>query len=105
MATAALLAIAALLEVGGDALMRLWFRKGSAPGLILGGAALVAYGLMVNVPRWDFGRLLGVYIAVFFVVSQAASVLVFREPPRWPALLGGTFIVLGGLIMTIAPAR
>jgi small multidrug resistance family-3 protein len=105
MATAALLALAAFLEVGGDALIRLWLREGSATGLVLGGAALVAYGLMVNALRWDFGRLLGVYIAVFFVVSQAAAVLIFREPLRWPTLAGGALIVLGGLVMTVAPSR
>jgi|GEM_PF-3065117 len=57
MMTTALLSFAALLEVGGDALIRLGLRDGRATGLLLGGAALVAYGLMVNALRWDFGRL------------------------------------------------
>lgn len=100
------LILAAVLEVGGDALVR-WGLKGSKLGLPLGAAVLFAYGLSVNLPKWDFGRLMGVYIALFFIVAQATSVLVFKEKLGTPALVGGVFIVAGGAVMTFwkgAPA-
>ena len=55
-----LLVTAALLEVGGDAGLGL---RGSRPALILLGMLLLAaYGVAVNQVRWDFARLLGVYV-------------------------------------------
>lgn len=96
----ALLAVAALLESGGDALIRFGLRGGRW-ALVLGPAALVLYGFVVNLTRWDFSRLIGVYIAVFFVVSQVIAVLAFRERLQPPAIVGGALIVAGGLVMTL----
>ena len=59
---AAWLLMAALLEVGGDAAMRVGLR-GQAWGYLLGAGLLSAYGLLVNQPALGFGRLLGLYIA------------------------------------------
>ena len=84
---AALLALlaAALLEVGGDALVRGGLNAGSMPsrlGLIgAGGVVLLLYGLMVNASAWDFGRLLGVYVAVFFIVAQLVNLVAFGARP------------------------
>ena len=51
---------------------------------------------MINLNReLEFGRLMGAYIAVFFVVSQLIGVVVFREPPSWTILDGGAHFVLG----------
>jgi len=96
-----LLVLAASLEVGGDALVR-WGLKGPRHlGLPLGALVLFAYGLSVNLPKdWDFGRLMGVYIAVFFVVSQAVAAGIFRERIQTPALVGGALIVAGGLVIS-----
>jgi len=62
--------------------------------------ALVAYGLLVN---WDrdveFNRLMGIYIAVFFVVSQVIGWLVFGDQPSTTVVLGGVLIVAGGVVM------
>ncbi|MCC2669636.1 MAG: hypothetical protein K0Q72_2107 [Armatimonadetes bacterium] len=96
---AALLLLAALLEAGGDALIRFGLR-GAKWGLWAGAVALVVYGFVVNLARWDFGRLMGVYIAIFFVVSQALAVVVFREKLHAPSLLGGALIIAGGLVLT-----
>jgi drug/metabolite transporter superfamily protein YnfA len=95
----AFLAIAALLESGGDAGVRLGL-QGRAWGFVLGPLALVAYGFVVNLSRWEFGRLMGVYIAVFFVISQALALLLFRERLHLPVAVGGTLIVAGGLLLT-----
>ena len=93
------LVLAALLEVGGDAGIRLGLR-GNRWGYIIGAALLIAYGFAVNIPRWNFARLMGLYIAVFFVVSQILAVLIFKERLSLIHYIAGSFIVTGGLILT-----
>ncbi len=99
--TFAVLTVAALLEAGGDALMRGAMRSPSPVARILlfvaGAAVLFAYGYAVNAPRWEFGKLLGVYVMLFFVTAQAISWMVFREPPARAVLIGGALIVAGGI--------
>ncbi|HEX7552846.1 MAG TPA: hypothetical protein VF378_04790, partial [Geothrix sp.] len=60
---------AALLEVGGDAIVRKGMRGGGPAFLALGCLILGAYGVVVNLVPWDFSRLLVVYVAIFAVVS------------------------------------
>jgi small multidrug resistance family-3 protein len=98
-----LLIFAAVLEVAGDALCRAGLRGGRGGLLILGGVVLWLYGITVNAPGWNFGRLLGVYIAVFFVVSQVVAVCVFREPISPPMFIGGALIVASGLVLSCWP--
>ena len=63
-----------MLEIGGDAAIRHCRDRSAWHSLALGAVTLVAYGLVVNANRLiDFGRLPGLYIAVFFVVSQVLS--------------------------------
>lgn len=100
-----LLILAAALEAGGDALMRRGLLGREAMvlrgGLILLGAAVLAlYGLAVNLAPWDFGRLLGLYVVVFFVMAQAVNWAVFGLSPSAPILVGGALILGGGLVMT-----
>jgi len=101
-----LLFCAACLEAGGDALMRVGLRA-SAPArtalfFVLGGVTLTVYGYVVNRPPWDFGRLLGIYVAFFFVVAQVISWVGFRQRPTPLLLLGGGLIVAGGLVVSLA---
>ena len=95
------LVIAALLEVGGDALVRWGLKGGRIFGFVLGAVTLFTYAIFVNTPRWDFGRLLGIYIAIFFVVSQFVSIFVFGETFRFPTLIAGVLIISGGIILTV----
>jgi small multidrug resistance family-3 protein len=98
-----LLTLAAFLESGGDGLVRKGLIAGGMPrGLwfVTGAAVLFVYGVVVNAPGWDFGRMLGVYVALFFVAAQVIAYFVFRQSPTMPVLVGGVFIVAGGLIMT-----
>ena len=100
-----LLVAAAGLEAGGDALVRGGL-FGPSPlrraGLLaLGTLVLFAYGCFVNLPRWDFGRLLGVYVAAFFVVAQVINWLAFGQRPTLPLCVGGALIVGGGLVITL----
>jgi drug/metabolite transporter superfamily protein YnfA len=95
-----LLALAATLEVGGDAAIRYGLTRSAWPLLLIGALALVAYGLLVN---WDrdveFNRLMGIYIAVFFVVSQTIAWFVFGDRPSTTVVMGGLLIVAGGLVI------
>jgi drug/metabolite transporter (DMT)-like permease len=47
----------------------------------------------------DFSTLMGVYIVMFFVVSQIIAVAFLGERAAPMTLLGGAFIVVGGLIV------
>ncbi len=100
----AVLLLAAVLEAAGDALVRkgLHDHQGLARILLftLGALVLFGYGLVLNAPPWDFGRLLGVYITLFFVVAQAMNLFVFEGRPTQSTLAGGSLIVAGGLVMT-----
>jgi hypothetical protein len=100
-----ILIVAAALEAGGDALMRvalhssaLWQR---AAFFTLAAVVLFAYGWTVNAPPWDFGKLLGLYVVFFFAFAQLISWLVFKQTPSQSVLLGGGFIVLGGVIISM----
>jgi len=102
------LLFAALLEVGGDALVRAGIHSSRiwARGCLfaLATAALFAYGWTVNAPRWNFGRMLGLYIVLFFVMAQVFSWLAFREPPPLRVLVGGLLIIGGGLVIATGQA-
>ncbi|MFC3070483.1 hypothetical protein [Phenylobacterium soli] len=101
-----LLVLAALLETGGDALVRSGLHAGDGRWrialIVLGGVVLTSYGLVVNAPPWDFGRLLGVYVVLFFLAAQLMNLLVFRTPPSPPVLIGGLLIAAGGVVMSVA---
>ena len=103
--TSLILLLAACLEVAGDAVVRLGLKEhvGMARLAIiaLGGAVLLAYGVFVNVAPADFGRLLGVYVVLFFVVAQVANYFVFGMRPGVPILVGGALIAAGGVLITL----
>lgn len=95
-ATVCLLIASAMLECGGDGLLRAGLL--GRPSLLLAGAAsLVAYGVLVNQSRIDFGRLMGVYIVIFFLVSQVISAVFFHQFPRSRTMVGGALMLAGGL--------
>ncbi|MCF3948635.1 hypothetical protein AiwAL_14885 [Acidiphilium sp. AL] len=99
-----LLVLAAALEVGGDALMRAGLHDSGASRvtwLIAGTAVLAAYGIFVNLGPWDFGRVLGVYVVLFFIMAQIVNFLGFGLRPGAPILVGGSLICAGGLILAV----
>ena len=98
--------LAAVLEAGGDALVRgalhappSSMRKGLL--FLLGAIVLFAYGYVVNAPNWDFGRLLGIYVVFFFVVAQLIGWLVFHQTPAPAVYYGGALIVAGGVVISV----
>jgi small multidrug resistance family-3 protein len=103
-----ILFFAAVLEAGGDALVRTGLRHDVSAtrwlSFVAGAAMLFGYGVVVNTPDWDFGKLLGLYVVFFFVVAQAISWIVFHQKPATSTIIGGLLMVAGGLVMTVAEA-
>lgn len=93
------LLIAIILETNGDAAVRVGLRLGR-PTYFIGGALLViAYSIMISLPNWSFGRTMGVYIAMFFIISQIVARVMMHETLRLPTVVGGVLIVSGGLVI------
>jgi small multidrug resistance family-3 protein len=65
-----------------------------------GAGLLFVYGLSLNLTPLAFGRVVGLYIALLFVVWQIINFVVFRSLPTLPILLGGALIIAGGGIVT-----
>ena len=99
------LAIAAFLEVYGDACFQSALYRSSGMSrtmAFVGGAlSLAAYGLAVNAPRWEFGKLLGVYVVLFFLLAQIVARVKFGQTPTLAILIGGAFICVGGVIVSV----
>ena len=71
--------VAALLEVGGDAAIRSGLRGQKWAWIACGCSMLGVYGVVVNTVKWDFSKLLGVYVAVFALVSVLVGRFWFQE--------------------------
>jgi small multidrug resistance family-3 protein len=97
---------AAVLEAGGDAIVRTGIHSSQLISRIgiffVGAVVLFAYGWVVNAPPWDFGKLLGIYVVFFFVVSQLINYFFFHQKPSLTIILGGLLIVSGGLVIGLA---
>jgi len=98
------LVIATILEVSGDALVRMAIYNHAGPiriGLFLAGAALLfGYGSFLNLAPLEFGQVVGLYIATLFVVWQIVNFIAFRAVPTVPILVGGTLVIAGGLLIS-----
>jgi hypothetical protein len=98
------LILATSLETFGDAIVRIgigqtaWLPRGA---LFLAGAILLfGYGLSLNLAPVEFNRVVGLYVAILFIVWQIVNLIVFRTLPDMPILAGGALIVVGGMIVT-----
>ena len=102
-----LLAFAAFLEAFGDSMFQsgLYRSTGMTRGVffVVGAAVLALYGFTVNIPRWDFGRLLGVYVVLFFLVAQVLAKVRFGQSPSPAIYVGGSLITLGGMVIAFWP--
>ena len=91
--------VAALLEISGDALIRKGLRSSGLLFIAVGIVTLGCYGLIVYSVKWDFSKLMGVYIGVFAVISILFGRFVFKESVQSSTWVGLIVIVLGGLII------
>jgi hypothetical protein len=74
-------------------------RRGARSFLRFWCVVLALYGLTVNIPHWDFGKLLGVYVVLFFLVAQLLAKIRFNQAPTTPIYVGGSMIVAGGIVI------
>jgi hypothetical protein len=95
---------ASSLEAFGDAVVRMGIGQAAwlpRAGFFAAGALLLfGYGLSLNLAPIEFSRVVGLYIAILFVIWQIVNLAVFRTSPGAPVLLGGALIVIGGFIVT-----
>jgi small multidrug resistance family-3 protein len=98
------LIVATVLEVSGDALIRKTIYEYSGVARLsfgfIGVVLLFGYGFFLNLAPVEFGKVVGLYIATLFVVWQVINYIAFRTLPTLPIVVGGTLVVLGGLIIT-----
>jgi small multidrug resistance family-3 protein len=91
--------VAALLEVGGDAMVRCGLRGRSVVCALLGCVTLSCYGLVVNLVKWDFSKLLGVYVAFFATAAILIGRFLLREDVPATTWYGLALIITGGFLI------
>lgn len=97
--------VAAALEVGGDAIIRMGMRQQRWWLLAAGFLVLGSYGVVVNRIPLDFSRMLGVYVGVFTAVSVAAGRLVFGDQIPVTTWVGGAVILVGSAVIHFGARR
>jgi len=90
---------AAILEVSGDAVIRKGLRGSGLIIIMIGFAMLGCYGVVVNMVKWDFSKLLGVYVAIFAIISILFGRFVFKETIPAATWIGLMVIISGGMII------
>jgi len=98
------LIFATIFEVSGDAIVRkgIYDHSGQARFLLMlfGAVCLFLYGFLLNLAPVEFGQVVGLYIATLFIVWQVINYITYHTLPTVPILVGGFFVVLGGMIIT-----
>jgi small multidrug resistance family-3 protein len=102
-----LFALAAVAEIGGAYLMWIGLRDGrGAWAVVLGGAALVAYGAIAAMQSSDeFGRVLAAYGGVFIAGSLLWGVAFDGFRPDRYDLVGAAICLVGVGVIMYAPNR
>jgi small multidrug resistance family-3 protein len=99
------LTLAAILEVGGDALIRAGLR-GRGIGLVIAGfAVLGSYGVVVNQLQLDFSRLLGAYVGVFALVSVVFGRVAFADVVPRSTWIGLAIVLCGSLVIQYGQSK
>jgi hypothetical protein len=102
----AFLIAATLLEVSGDAIIRIALHDHAGLTALrlalfaLGAALVFGYGTFLNLAPLEFREVVGLYVAVLFVMWQVINFAFFRTLPTLPILIGGAMIVVGGTIVS-----
>ena len=92
-------ALAAIFEVGGDAVIRMGIKTNNIILMLLGAVTLGGYGLIVNSVAWDFSKIFGVYVGVFALVAILFGKVLFRETIPISTWIGLGIIIAGGLVI------
>jgi len=102
----AFLIAATVLEVSGDAVIRIALHDYAGVTLIrlalfaLGAGLVFGYGTFLNLAPLEFREVVGLYIAILFIMWQVINFAFFRTLPTMPILVGGAMIVMGGAIVS-----
>jgi small multidrug resistance family-3 protein len=95
---------ATTLEASGDAIVRLAIYDHVGVYRIAlfaaGSALLLGYGTLLNLAPFEFGQVVGIYIATLFVIWQIINFAFFRTLPTLPTVVGGALVVAGGAVIT-----
>jgi small multidrug resistance family-3 protein len=91
--------VAAIFEVGGDAVIRLGIKNNSIILMLFGAATLAGYGLIVNSVDWNFSKIFGVYVGAFALVAILFGKFLFREQIPLTTWLGLAIIIAGGMVI------
>jgi drug/metabolite transporter superfamily protein YnfA len=92
-------ALAAIFEVGGDAVIRLGIKNNNLILMLFGAAILGGYGLIVNSVDWDFSKIFGVYVGAFALVAVLFGKFLFWEQVPLSTWIGLLIIIGGGLVI------
>jgi small multidrug resistance family-3 protein len=87
--------LAAVFEVGGDALIRRGVDGRALTWIFMGFVVLGSYGVVVNLVGLDFSRMLGAYVGWFAVVGVAFGRFVFGNPVA-PSTWFGLLLIAAG---------
>jgi len=102
----AFLIAATVLEVSGDATIRIALYNHAGLTAIrfalfvLGAALVFGYATFLNLAPLEFREVVGLYIATLFIVWQVINFAFFRTLPTLPVLVGGALVVAGGAIVS-----
>ena len=96
---------ATVFEAAGDAIVRIALHHQSLSARIglfcLGYILLALYGTSLNLAPVEFAAVTGIYVATLFVVFQIVNFVFLGVLPTPAILVGGTFIVIGGLTVAL----
>jgi small multidrug resistance family-3 protein len=96
--------LAGLCEIGGGYLIWLWSREGKGFGYaVLGGVALILYGVIPTLQRANFGRVYAAYGGVFIVLSVLWGWKIDKVPPDKSDVIGSILALAGVLVMMYWP--
>ena len=100
-----LFALAAVAEIGGAYLVWIGLRDGRGAWVaVLGGVALVAYGVIATLqPEDEFGRVLAAYGGVFIVGSMCWGIAFDGFRPDRFDLAGAALALTGVAVIMYAP--
>jgi hypothetical protein len=100
-----ILLVTTVLEATGDAIIRIGLHSNTALTrlvlMLLGATLLYGYGLTLNLAPVEWGRLIGAYVATFFIVAQVINLVFFHTMPTLPIMVGGALIIAGGAVITL----
>ncbi len=94
-----MMTVAAVFEVGGNALIRRGITGGGIALVAMGFIVLGTYGVVINLIGLDFSRLLGAYVGWFAVVSVLFGRIFFGDRITVSLWVGLALILVGSLVI------